>query len=592
MISSIKTKSSSIIQNAVEEINSIETNIYSMYTMPNKYRLESQFNSMISSYKDIIHKYLLLKDYVNAEKYFNEMTKFYNSIKNQYVIKYKESYYSDEIKENTVNIMKNPGEYVKVQMEYFKFLFNSDDEKIDKEKLKIKLDELQKFCQEVPRKSDNGENIEYDFEKPSYTEPDLRADTKDLYEKVSKPVTISDFYIAQYDKSKYDSYTKIYNPQGTLILKCVANRAISIKEVKIESSVSKQTKTLKLKRSYSGDYNYYAEFMPNDGINDLIKKHGNSDNDLKNTICISNGCYNNSHPFEIINPFEGVDQIFKDKILGTGLFTEIKSKNEIQINTNFLENMGFECITANINQNECFLRISTQPNWLIMRGHGSPSEAAYFIETKKDQYVAGINYWPLKMLQNFKNINIDFLILDCCHQLQEPALSNDTYGYGFNGLAWQEFIGKNTSIFGYSFMASNYICAYAIKNLVNSLDFSVMSYPYKNKDKINIIDKWLEIHQKIYNNALLELERAKLERDLEWSNKTILFHIQMKERFNDLKISRYASAIYYDSEENKNYFYKLAEEEYQTTFLGINNFQKAPSESEETQIKPIRVEIL
>jgi hypothetical protein len=538
-----------LINKAKNDLVIFETNLYTIYNKPYSLQIIERCKSITAAYSSLIRSSLAMENYDDAKKYNDELDVFYNkTIKSEYTIQYTTA--SGELKTEKLRAIKIPDEYVYAKNEYFDTLFQGKNESQNYEELKDELKKFSEYSEGIPHSGEN--DLSTSWHKTLAT---------DLLKRVSMPYTISNFRIENSGKPISLNNSEIYNSESVFKLKFRLNGYNTGKaiEANLESSVSKRPITLKFRQSslFDGSLEYYATFTPigPDTKTSLIKKHGNSKDELKHTVCTSD-----ANPMISNNPFYDIlnSDFFKDRVLGKGIIYPPNSNDEIKINTQFLENMGFENIVIKFNKTETSLKISNQADWFIAQGHGTTSAPEYQISLLKgEKFVPYVNYWIPKFLKNFKNKNLDFVIFGVCHMFQEPSKTNDTHGTGMNAIEWQNLLGNKVAIMGYSFSVYSDICSKSMKDLVNSLAKLSLSYPYTESDKEKVIIKWLEIHRDAYNLSVKELYKARLEKDMEYSASTILYYETIKKFHTDnFQYARWATAIFQKNNEI-NTFYKL-----------------------------------
>lgn len=557
--------------------------------------LNIEYSTLMTLYMVLTDTLLVLRDDESAYNSMHEMQEFFKNIPAQITINYEEyqngnSWEPIIKKTKTYQVTKDTNRYltsVKNYAQVFAILGGLD----------YRNEPSNYYKPEIINAVNEIKN--YSITEHDNITPEILEGFKKELESYDKESEVSKIMFTTNECVEILPET-IVEPTEIINVRCTIDNAgvIYARKVSIKSNVSKREKifTLKSDMFYVG---LFKNFVPNTNDNsnseNMIKKHGKDDKDLKNTVCISDG-----NPKYVFNPFAGIIQskFFKDYTLGKGVTYNAVKNDETKISTGFLETLGFESITASLDKLEGNIKISNQADWFIAQGHSVQAIPEYCADLNKGEgYQLGVNFWLPTTLKNFKNTNLSFVIFGVCHIIQEPMIKPDDKvvlpsGYGTNGLKWQNLLGKTTALIGYSYTVHNSVCSPSMNNLIDSLSSLSLSYPYTNQDKINVINKWLEIHQKIYNDAVNQRNLAKTQMENDFSNTFLMDMYENAEtQLPILKTARWASAIYYDDKDDKNYFYKLSENDYPASFFKIHNCQTEPPTGKETQIKAVRTEI-
>lgn len=354
------------------ELNEYETYNYIYYNKPSRYKIEGKCNDIKDSYNSIIHSYLILKNYSEAKKYFDELNTFYNSIKSEYTIHYKESYDSQDILNEKIQIKKDPNDYIKISVEYYENLFKSQNDSINYDEQKNKLKILSDYCDGVPHKTiiDNKTiEIEYEFNSTG-----LKNSAKFLYDKMALPLEVYNFYFEKFEKICSIYNGDVLNPEGTLVVKYITNRPItqSVIECDIESSVSNRSKKVFLKRSYlsDSDNTYYAAFIPNEaGNNNLIN---NEKNAFKKSVAFFRGDSNLRSPSKVY------ESAYFTKCLGRSDFEAdvINNGMAFKNSISYLKSGGAEYVYAVKDNIKIPILIKNQADWISFLVHGNSNSGS------------------------------------------------------------------------------------------------------------------------------------------------------------------------------------------------------------------------
>jgi len=420
VISSIQNRLDSI-KYSKNELNEYETYNYTYYNKPSRYKIENCCDDIKDSYNAIIHSYLVLNNFSEAKIKFDELNNFYNSIKSEYTIHYKESYDSPDILKEKIQIKKDPNDFVKISVEYYDTLFKSQDDSINYEVLKSKLKILSEYCDEVPHIAViDGKTIETEY---GFNNTGIKNSAKFLYDKMAIPLEIYRLYFMKYDNY---SYHDIHIPESTLLLKCETNRPITKKiQCVIESSISKRSKNLIFKRSTVSESEYYVAFLPNEtnNIDDKDKNLINNEKDaFKESIATFRGdiAYNGYK-----NLFNG--KYFKEIFLNSTIEKDDVNidKGTIENSVNFLKSGGAELLTCTIGNLTTKTLVKHQADWFIINGHCGPY-TAYDEHSSEVGEKGPLGIKPLDLLEKTNsgtfiskdyNENMDVLILASCYCL-------------------------------------------------------------------------------------------------------------------------------------------------------------------------------
>ena len=491
------------------ELNEYETYHYTYYNKPNRYKIENRCNDIISSYTAIIHSYLILKNVNETQKYLSELNTFYNLIKSEYTVLYKESYDSNEILKEKIQIKKDPNNFIKTSVEYYNTLFNSQIDSINYEELNNELKLLSEYCDEVPHKTviDNKTvDIEYDF-----NDMGIKQSAKMLHNKMSLPLEVYRLFFMKYDKYCSTYNGDVLSPESTIVLKLETNRPLttSIVQCNIKSLISKQTKALSLQRSSLTDsYEYYATFIPND-TKSISGKSINLINNASDAFkeSISYARCENFLPAPLP---EYNNNFFASKLGSADFDIDIinAQKADYKISPSFLKSGGVEKLQAEFNNAFEFVLVKNQADWFVISGHGniktgtigqyvgidneplllSPSNQTteYYLADGNTSQERAIAVQPLINEDGSSEFqeDIDILILAACDCIGSPKAIK----------AWRKALGSEgvKIILGYK----NKVFAHVPYNVLNEMNKLLNSNNKISNDEL--IKAWANEHRKYY----------------------------------------------------------------------------------------------
>jgi hypothetical protein len=509
---------SSLLKSDEEYFNSIETlNFHSTTNMPSASKISGMFNDIIVNYNLIIKSYVTIGDYNQAKIYIENLDNFYKGIKGKYELHYND-YVGQPMQTVTVDgIKKNPTIYLDVKNFYLEgVLKNNENVKSDED---VKKDAIQfvEYLNGIPH---------FDSEK-NRIEMYADADQKDRLIDYWHNFSTNERNIDQISIGLYDSQKLIAESTDVLLVKCLTNfPGHGPLNVEVKSSVSnKLTKLTEFKKwnMNSGQNYYYTTFKP-DTYN-LIKKHGAGTDELKHSVCISDGLAENLQINWEIKPnaLRTIkESSFYKNFLGEGVVRRKYDEpiERININTSFLQAMGFEILSV-IDQNSSestpkkgYCYVENQADWFVIQNHGiADADGAISLETGLTTCVWNIDSWhPQDLKINCSNIN--FVLFGCCSILNISKYKIDSNGdIEFpaplntendinNGLKWAKKFSSNVVLLGYYRTVTGFVIDEIPCELVEYFNKTGLNYPYKDDEKKVVIAQWFRIHKKMYEYVL------------------------------------------------------------------------------------------
>ena len=507
------------LNEAIRQIEAKEYTENPYYSdVPTEKTFWAQYNVYLENYRKLIKNYLLTRNFNEASKAMAEYENFYaNNIKRFHTVKY----YKDNgtLLTKQIEIFRDAEEHLNFIRQYVAQVSYQAEVNQNNDLFKSEIEKYVKVM-ETYQKSTGNETTS--SEKISDEKLELyksHASSSSIYEQNNyyrNNVNIT-FTIFTRSEGLYKYLDEIPDPCDTLKFWCVTDGTAPLygfkTQIKVKSLTSHREKNsvLEFKSDSLAPY-YCAKFIPNedpssnDKTKNLIKKHGNGDDELKHTICLADGqqflqeYYSPWNPFYETNPFKTIIEtsaFFKDRVLGKGVIRHLDSDkiDTMPIRKPFLDKMGYEIINASYNDQTTSFSIANQADWFVYVGHGDFSVGALILvdrEGKRHAQCAPVQ--PLSGVSpddffNTKNTNLDFLIIGGCNIITaEVAFSP--------GLAWRKMFGSQTVILGYSNITFTRNSCYAISALTDYLDENSTSiqYPYKDSFKFNIIKKWAEVN--------------------------------------------------------------------------------------------------
>jgi len=487
------------IEYSQNELNEYETYNYTYYNKPSRYKIENRCNDIKDSYNAIIHSYLVLNNFGEAKNKLNDLAAFYNSIKSEYNIHYKESYDSQDILIEKIQVKKDPNDFVKISVEYYETLFKSQNDSINYEELKSKLNMLSDYCEGVPHKTTiDGKTIEIEYE---FNSTGLKNSAKFLCDKMALPIEIYRLYFVKYDNY---SYQDIFFPESTILLKCETNRPITKKiECIIKSSISKRSKPLIFKRSTTSESEYYVAFIPNEAGNNLIN---NEKDAYKESIATFRGdiVYNGYKNF--LN-----GKYFKENFLNSTIEKEDVNidKGTIENSVNFLKSGGAELLICTIGNQTTKALIKHQADWFIINGHCGPYSAYDEHSSEVGEKKGPIGIKPLDLLEKTNsgtfipkdyNENMDVLILASCYCLNWGVYlgcDQEQYAKG-----WYQVLPQGL-ILGFSEEVETHLINRAVRKLS---EFVIEKNVPLSKEEIAKV--WYQANKDAYNESWIKSNKS------------------------------------------------------------------------------------
>jgi hypothetical protein len=488
------------IKYSINELNEYETYNYTYYNKPSQYKIENSCNDIKDSYNAIIHSYLVLNNFNEAKIKFDELNNFYNSIKSEYTIHYKESYDSQDILKEKIQVKKDPNDFVKISVEYYDTLFKSQDDSINYEDLKSKLKLLSEYCDEVPHVTViDGKTIETEY---GFNNTGIKNSAKFLYDKMALPLEIYRLYFMKYDNY---SYHDIHIPENTLLLKCETNRPITKKiQCVIESSISKRSKNLIFKRSTISDSEYYIAFLPNE-TNNMDDKDKNLINNEKDAFKESIATFRGDIAYNGYKNFLN-GKYFKENFLNSTVEKDDVNidKGTIENSVNFLKSGGAELLTCTIGNQTAKTLVKHQADWFIINGHCGPY-TAYDEHSSEVGEKGPLGIKPLDLLEKINsgtfiskdyNENMDVLILASCYCLNWGVyLGYDQEQYA---KGWYQVLPQGL-ILGFNDEVEIHLINRAVRKLS---EFVIEQNEPLSKEKI--AKAWHQANKDAYNESLIK----------------------------------------------------------------------------------------
>lgn len=480
-----------------------------------------QYNVYLENYRKLIKNYLLTRNFSEASKAMAEYEKFYaNNIKRFHTVKYYKD--NDTLLTKQIEIFRDAEEHLNFIRQYVALVSYQAEVNQENDLFKSEIEKyvkvMETYQKSIGSETTSSENIS-DEKLELYK---THASSSSIYEQNNyyrNKINIT-FTIFTRSEGLYKYLDEIPEPHDTLKLWYVTDGAAPLhafkRQIKAKSLTSCREKDslLEFKSDSLAPY-YCAKFIPNedptnnDKTKNLIKKHGNGDDNLKHTVCLADGMqylqeyYDPWNPFYETNPFETFIEtsiIFKNAVLGKGVVRHLDSDkiDVMPIRKPFLDKMGYEVINVSCNDQTTNFYVANQADWFVYIGHGDFSVGALILlDRNGNRYAQCAPVQPLTGSSPndfFKtvNTNLDFLVLGGCDLVTSEVKFSP-------GLIWRKMFGSKTVILGYANKTFQRNSSYAISSLIDYLDKNLPTtqYPYENNFKENIINKWAEINFKL-----------------------------------------------------------------------------------------------
>jgi len=470
-------------------------------------------NNTLDSYSEAAYACAFNGHYLQAKEIMDEMESLYNSAASEVTVTYNVRYGSDKTTTKTIIIKKNSGSYWAAKGSYtlamkmrLQRYYYDDDRTLSLERVN---EEIKKFNEgkNAPPGSNETDNF-----------PTELAIVQGMLEPITEP-KFKEVYFTKPEETRLSS-DEIVDSSDEVTLKLVLDETTTSKlipiNVEVSSNVSERHKRIKLRPNTFYGPGYYARIKfnedesGNDRNQNLIKKHGNEDEELKNTVCVADGnqylqeYYSPYNPFYEVNPFKKIitdSTFFKNKVLGKGVVRKL-AKDAIDlmpIRKKFLDKMGYEVVSILLKDYQPSIYVANQADWFIYVGHGDYSKGAIMVKDRDNkQYAqcAPIDPIPGYDLNDFfktNNINLSFLVIGGCQIIKADIAPSP-------GLNWAKMFGSQTVILGYEDYTFPRNSSYAIYYLTKYLDENnaQIKYPYiDNNFKNTIIEQWVKINYEL-----------------------------------------------------------------------------------------------